>query len=253
MSRSRPARLAPLALALALGCRDGTAPPVTGDMTGMVQLYSKWATPLRSNEGATVELVGTPHAVTTDASGAWTLSGVPAGTYDIVIRKPGFGTWKVFGYAFPGRGTDWVRPSEQGPDFRLAELPTHSAAVDSTWMTLPTPFSPDTLLWFRTRPTESLPADSLCAGSLSISKSSDMADEFPVWIAVGPTCGLTGGRIEYYVPMPLARQTAAGGGTLYVATYAYVGIEPRNYVEPATGRGVSPWNGPRSVIAVTLP
>jgi hypothetical protein len=90
-------------LVLIHGCQsavnetDGTP---GGMMDGCVTLLDSVGRYSGPAEGCLVE-VGT-HKTLTNAFGDWSLSGVPAGIYDIAISKPGYG--KVINYSqfFPG-------------------------------------------------------------------------------------------------------------------------------------------------------
>lgn len=75
---------------------DPTPTPITkAHITGAVNLYNEGTTPVDS-ANMTIKVAGTTLSTTTDASGHFSLSDVPFGTYTIIYEKAGFGTFKKF-------------------------------------------------------------------------------------------------------------------------------------------------------------
>ncbi len=81
-------------------------PEPTGSIMGNVaqrdQYGALYTTGLNTT---TVSLFGTSYKTVTDASGNYTLSGVPASMYDIVTEKPGCPLYRIQQINFPGSGT----------------------------------------------------------------------------------------------------------------------------------------------------
>jgi len=103
---------------------------LVGTMVGYVQLYDSsyqnWINSIfiSNSSGVLVSIEGTPFKTTTDSTGRWKLSNIPAGTYTIQFSKQGFAMQKIVAYKFIGNGTDLVNTQY------LYQIPTlHSSIV----------------------------------------------------------------------------------------------------------------------------
>lgn len=67
----------------------------TQDITGFVFLYNQYQQSLPNNSGVTVTLSGTSYSAVTDSAGMYVIKNVPAGTYQFVYTKSGYGTYEV--------------------------------------------------------------------------------------------------------------------------------------------------------------
>jgi hypothetical protein len=117
-----------------------TPPPVaasTGTLMGRVELGDENDAPIADRSGVGVTLDGTSFSTTTGADGVWHVDSVPAGVYDIALRKPGFTRDYVFGYQFVGSDTGYVWPQVSRTDgfTQLRRIPyaisTLSASADT--------------------------------------------------------------------------------------------------------------------------
>lgn len=72
-------------------------PVIIADIIGSVNLYDEGITPL-SNAGLVVSILDSDPIIkaTTDDQGAYQLKEVVSGTYTLLFRRPGFGTYKVY-------------------------------------------------------------------------------------------------------------------------------------------------------------
>jgi hypothetical protein len=94
---------------------DGSG--VTGTLSGWAQLVDIHNHYLNDNSGITVTAEGTSFSATTAASGKWSITGLPSGTYTISFSKAGFGTYKEIGYQFVGGGNTYL------PDVQMRSMP----------------------------------------------------------------------------------------------------------------------------------
>ncbi len=79
------------------GCSQTSTPGnvSSGAIRGSVSLVDETGQMLPNFAGVTITLDSTSFSTTTDSTGGWYITGIPAGNYDVTISKPGFG----FAYA----------------------------------------------------------------------------------------------------------------------------------------------------------
>jgi hypothetical protein len=81
-----------------------------------------------SKEGAIVVVMPCParitcmegdplSAVSSDSTGSFRLSGLPSGSYSVIVFHPGFAGWSTFPFFLPPGQTATIEPILQGPDF----------------------------------------------------------------------------------------------------------------------------------------
>jgi hypothetical protein len=76
--------------------------PLKGDIKGKVIVYDSLGIALADYSGVEVIIDSTDLKDTTDASGAYSFSDVPAGRYNFSYRKEGFGTYRIIRQLHPG-------------------------------------------------------------------------------------------------------------------------------------------------------
>jgi hypothetical protein len=116
-----------LIISLINGCKgpEGPAGPIlTGDMIGYVILDDNNGNYLKDNSAVTVSLEGTGNSTTTAQDGRFVLSGVSAGTYNIVFNKSGYGITKIISYQFVGGGQVFLDHIylNQIPQYTISDL-----------------------------------------------------------------------------------------------------------------------------------
>src|SRR5438046_1996590 len=124
-----PLRRAALVLILvALASCSGTesvTPVSTGRISGFIRLADSNCVLAHSSAGITIQIVGSTLSTTTDDTGHWEFSGLPAGYYSFYFGKPGY-THQIFSdIAFLGTGVLNV-PYK----FSLAPIPTAALSID---------------------------------------------------------------------------------------------------------------------------
>ncbi|MEI6583518.1 MAG: carboxypeptidase-like regulatory domain-containing protein [Chitinophagia bacterium] len=84
-----------------------------GNITGIIQVYDGNGNLLQDASGVTVSLDQQSYATQTDKMGKWTLDSVPFGTYDISIKKSGYGVGRIMGiyHAATNHGTTPIAKS----------------------------------------------------------------------------------------------------------------------------------------------
>jgi len=99
-----------LAAAILGGCKSSTTVENDdlGTLTGKIALIGLNCDSLANRAGATVAIEGTGFSTQTDSTGHWTIKGIPAGIYNIIISKPGFDTDLVPEYNISGVGTQFL-------------------------------------------------------------------------------------------------------------------------------------------------
>ncbi len=113
-------------LAWMSGCKTVTSPSTTGSFSGRIVLFDSTRYQMPDFSGATVQLDGTSFHTTTDSLGAWDISGVPEGLYNISASKPGFGTYHWYQTNMTG-GTYYLST------VYIARMPTDVPVLDSVW------------------------------------------------------------------------------------------------------------------------
>lgn len=103
----------PLLLVLLFGAGCGGSDPfdpndpdnrLKGKMNGEVQLFGD-CNEVVDPSGVTVTLEGTSYSAVTDANGIWSISDLPAGTYDLMYSRDGYTRQKSCCFQFVGGGT----------------------------------------------------------------------------------------------------------------------------------------------------
>ncbi len=82
--------------------------PDLGTLMGKVSLNDLHCNSIANCSGVTVAIEGTTFSAETDSTGAWSMTGIPAGIYNVIIAKPGFDTTLVPKYEFGGDGTQFL-------------------------------------------------------------------------------------------------------------------------------------------------
>jgi hypothetical protein len=80
----------------------GVYVPLKGDIRGNVIVYDSLGRALADYSGVIVTIDSTDLADTTDASGAYSFSQVPAGRYNFSYSKEGYGTYRIIRQLHPG-------------------------------------------------------------------------------------------------------------------------------------------------------
>ncbi|MCF6406575.1 carboxypeptidase-like regulatory domain-containing protein [Chitinophaga filiformis] len=76
--------------------------PLSGDIRGSVIVYDSTGKALADHSGVIVTIDSTDLKDTTDASGDYNFSQVPAGRYNFSYSKPGYGTYRIIRQLHPG-------------------------------------------------------------------------------------------------------------------------------------------------------
>lgn len=80
----------------------GVYVPLKGDLTGKVTIYDTLGRALADHSGVVVIIDSTGLADTTDASGAYSFTDLPAGRYNFSYMKEGYGTYRIIRQLHPG-------------------------------------------------------------------------------------------------------------------------------------------------------
>lgn len=75
---------------------------LVGDIVGFVSLIDETGNGVEDKSGVNVSIEGLARSAKTNKEGRFELSNVPAGTYNIIYEKNGYGLYKRFGYQFIG-------------------------------------------------------------------------------------------------------------------------------------------------------
>ena len=119
-----------LSIVFLFSCKkDNSNVPVitTGKITGSVTLYNERSNTLSSSEGMTVSIDGTILSTVTNASGSYQFENIPNDIYNLTFSKPGFGTFKLFGFSHTGTGNN----SSIVPGKSLGQLSTTTIVSQS--------------------------------------------------------------------------------------------------------------------------
>jgi len=139
----RRARLVIFVAVLAsCGSTDSVTPVSTGRISGFIRLADSNCSVAHSSAGITIQIVGSSASTTTDDTGHWEFSGLPAGYYSFYFDKPGY-THQIFSdIAFLGTGVLNV-PYK----FSSAPIPTGTPFIDTPISIYKYPFVGNDSLW----------------------------------------------------------------------------------------------------------
>lgn len=115
--------------------------PTSGDIKGSVNLYDEGTTQI-DNSNMTIKVEGTSKSGTTDASGDFTISDVPFGTYTLVFEKTGFGTFKKFGIAH-NKGLTIITESPSLGEKSTTSITNLSVNIENDKITIGTTINPE--------------------------------------------------------------------------------------------------------------
>ncbi|MEA1899020.1 MAG: carboxypeptidase-like regulatory domain-containing protein [Bacteroidota bacterium] len=73
-----------------------------GNIVGFVNLVDETGNEVEDKSGANVSIEGLTSSANTNENGRFELSNVPAGTYNIIYNKTGYGSYKRFSFQFIG-------------------------------------------------------------------------------------------------------------------------------------------------------
>jgi hypothetical protein len=151
------------------GCKlNSTSPPLSGDVSGSIQLYDSDGNSISSANGVSVTVNGSNRSTITNDSGKWTITDLPAGIYTFAFAKSGFGSMKIVAYQFVGGGTAYLsnvamtQPSQEIVAFQEFNifLNIDSTRTYNILAAMPPPFT-------------EIRSVLLCIGSDSVSLSTD--------------------------------------------------------------------------------
>ena len=110
------------------GPPGNTGPPgsvLTGTISGFVYLADP-DTIYTDHSGVIIQIENTAFTTSTDSNGRWSIDELPAGTYNVLLSKNGFGYYKYTSVQFIGGGEYYI-----GTRF-LISIPNLTVGLDST-------------------------------------------------------------------------------------------------------------------------
>jgi hypothetical protein len=118
-----------------MGCQEDTiieAGP-KGTLRGYVELDGTGSR--GANVTITIEGTVPQVSVTTNGDGKFSVENLPTGTYDIVFKKSGYGTYKLVGYSFAGGNipANVTVVLFRLPNVKIKELSMVASKSGSTW------------------------------------------------------------------------------------------------------------------------
>jgi hypothetical protein len=104
--KSRILFLIALALLLVACNLDSQNLGLSGNMIGYVVLHDLNGFTLQEDTGITLAVEGGGYTIVTntDSAGEWEIAGLTTGSYNIIVSKSGFGTYKLLDFQFAGGG-----------------------------------------------------------------------------------------------------------------------------------------------------
>lgn len=202
-----------------------------GTMIGFVSAYNR-GNGVSKAAGATVVLEGSDPLITTttDSNGRFLIEDLPTGTYDVVVSKEGYGTYKSVSYSFLGGGQStpwyggiWILPKNKITD------------VSGTFSPSPS-WSPYTSFRFvlKSGPDGSYTGTDVCyfigtSNTVSSTSYSD-AGYFSAYF----------GSPSYSYTIPFSKEKYPPGTTAYIIFYPSTTASFGTYVDRNTGRPVYP-------------
>lgn len=75
---------------------------IEGNIVGFVNLVNETGYELEDKSGVNISIEGLTNSASTNEDGRIELENVPAGTYNFIYKKPGYGIYKSFSYQFIG-------------------------------------------------------------------------------------------------------------------------------------------------------
>jgi len=214
-----------VATVLLSGCKGDTGPAgpyLTGSISGIVRLQDSSGTRMSDNSGAVISIENTSLTATSSAMGVWTIGSLSTGTYTISIMKPGFDSYKYFGFQFVGGGNAPLYPTylHQLPTFDVQHISVSSSgsSIRVSGNISSTLVQTVILFWGRDRLISNDPAHFLTYSFFYIP-------------------GSTGSFTTFVSPSGL-RPGINTGDKAYVVAYPSTNGGWNSYVDPATGRDV---------------
>ncbi len=101
-----------LLIAVVFGCKSTSLVEDNdlGSLRGTINLYGGTNCALLSDRsGVKIQIEGTMFSAMTDSTGHWSMSDVPAGSYDILMVTPTHDTTIILEYQFSGAGTQFLQ------------------------------------------------------------------------------------------------------------------------------------------------
>jgi hypothetical protein len=90
-------------IAFFLGCdKNQDAKELSGNIVGFVRLIDENGNIVQDKSGVNVSIEGLNMSANSNVDGWFELADIPAGSYNIIYSKTGYGTYKRFGYQFIG-------------------------------------------------------------------------------------------------------------------------------------------------------
>ncbi len=140
----------------AQGPQGSPGPVLTGNLKGFVNHYDVNGAKLLSNlAGDTLSIDGTSAISVTDANGAFTFNNLTTGSYNLSIKRAGFGATKVQNIQFSGGGDTYRNALiSKLPTTNVLNLNTVATSslstnvITTTGTVSPTPYQQTILLFF---------------------------------------------------------------------------------------------------------
>lgn len=116
-------------------CTPDHIPPLPGNIEGHVALFTENEVLINDSSGVKVRLegIGPAQEVLTDSKGYWAFKDIPSGTYNIILSKDGYATYKLLSVTHAGGSVATVPYMNVLSIFKL----TTSVITDATVETLP--------------------------------------------------------------------------------------------------------------------
>jgi len=103
---------------------------LAGDIYGRMLLQDIDSTIITDNSGITITVAGTSRNTMSERNGWWKIVGLKAGTYTLIFSKPGYGTYKFFGFQHIGGDSLYIGTGYLGNVARFY-VDSFTTSVDS--------------------------------------------------------------------------------------------------------------------------
>lgn len=224
---------------------DAVDAPTGGFLSGTVQLQDAWGNDLPDFSGVAVTVDGGSAQAVTDKSGAWTITNLPDGKYDITLKKATFGTMRIL-------GQDVAGPSTVTAKVGMAVTPTVQAIIDSIHVSS---LSGTDFYFVDGHLSAPPPANSKqTTAIIFVSAKGDAVSPDPATYDQWNASFGVGGTLEFTMLLPVdgTRATFGAGTTLFIAGYANSAV-CSCYDDPVTKKRVFSNTGPRgNVVRLTV-
>jgi hypothetical protein len=238
MSSSRTTAFCAIFTVAFSACAKDVASPPPATLNGTVVVFDAWGNRLNDFSGVDIAVDGFSAHATTDASGAWTLDGVPSGKHDLTFTKADYATIHDLRLSVAAPSTDAGLTT-------LAQAPFQQALIDSVRVVTQSGADVYLVDGHLSAPP---PANAKLGGTVALFGSTNrVSTDIATFVVWANGTDRTGKSSTFSISLPasVVRAAFSPSDHVYVAAYAISAI-CGCYYDALTSRPIFATAGPRS-------